>query len=212
MSKKTAARTTGKDDASHDQNCSGSHAAEDLDTLPKVRKYRTSILLDGADDERKLMRALGIRNRDAMRELVLQLSSVCGEGDEAAERKLNLMLNFIADAKPRDQIESFLLAQMAVTHVISMQYASLMVTSEVIMQLDSNDRVFGKALKAYVLQMEALKRHRTLDAQPPGVPREQNQEPRPLAITHIRENPIALLQKADVEIVSRPSPPRDVSS
>lgn len=215
MSKKTAARATGREDASHNQTCSGSDTAEDLYSLPNLRICGKYLMVEGgADSERKLMRALGIPSRDGMRALVAQLAHASAKDDEASEREVRLMLYFIADAEPRDQIETFLLAQMATTHVISMRYASRMVNSDLILQQDSADRIFSKATRAYAIQMEALKRHRTLDAQPLGAPRKQNQanqEPPPLAITHTRAVPMGILQKADVEIVSMPST-RDVDS
>ena len=153
------------------------------------------------------MRGLATRSRDVMRGLLAQLANASAKNRKADEGEVKLMLHFIVDAKPRDQIELFLLAQMAIAYAMSMRYANYLVNSDSIPQQDSGERIFTKALRTDLMQMEALKRYRTLEMHALGVAREQppeKQEAR-LAITDARAIPMEVLQKPEAAVVSIPS-------
>jgi hypothetical protein len=134
------------------------------------------IIVGGENGERKLTQALGMPNPQSMRALVIQLAKVTVRDGKGDEGELNLMLSFICEGKPRDQVEAFLLAQMAISHVMGMRYASFVTCSDNIAQQDSGERIFSKSIRTYAMQMEALKRYRTLELQPVGARREQTQE------------------------------------
>ena len=96
---------------------------------------------------------------------------------------------------------------MAIAYALSMRYANYVVNSDSIPQQDSGERIFTKALRTYLMQMEALKRYRTLEMHALGVAREpppEKQEAR-LAITDARAIPMEVLQKPEASVVSIPS-------
>jgi hypothetical protein len=142
-----------------------------------VRIAKNNVEIAGGENgERKLTKALGMPNPQSMRALVIQLAKVTMRDGKADEGELNLMISFICDGKPRDQVEAFLLAQMAISHVMGMRYANYVVNSDFIDQQDSGERIFSKSIRTYAMQMEALKRYRTLELQAAGARREQTPE------------------------------------
>jgi hypothetical protein len=206
MSKRTSTtRTFDKEAASHQQTGSGCDEAENLDTMPRLRMVGNQLeIVGGAEAERKLMRAFRTRSRDFVRGILAQLASATMKDKNAHERELKLTLDFVIANEPRDQIETFLLAQMAVTHVMAMRYANYMVNSETIPQQDSGERIFSKSLRTFSMQMEALQRHRTLEMHALDAAREQppeKQEAR-LAITDARQTPMEVLQRSDAALAS----------
>jgi hypothetical protein len=209
--KATAARATGKEDGSERATQLGSDASEHLGTLP-VRLHGTKLeIVGGEQGKRKLMRTLGIRSPEVLEGLLIQLAGATLKDGQADQSSLKLMLHFIADGRPRDLIETLLFAQMAIAHAMAARYASYTVGSENILQQDSGERIFSKAVRTFAMQMEALQRHRTLEMQALGVAREKPPDKleAPLAITDARAVPMEILQKPDAAVVSMPSE-RDV--
>ena len=54
-----------------------------------------------------------------------------------------------------------LAAQMAVTHMATMRFASRLAGADNVEQFESAERAYNKFARTYVAQMEALKRYRT---------------------------------------------------
>jgi hypothetical protein len=73
----------------------------------------------------------------------------------------NFALSVIKSIKPNDQLETMLAAQMAVTHMATMRFASRLARAESVEQCDSAERAYNKLARTFVTQMEALKRYRT---------------------------------------------------
>ena len=77
------------------------------------------------------------------------------------ERELNFMLSVVKGAKPKDQIEAMLAAQMAAVHMATMEFARRLANVENIAQQDSAERAFNKLARTFAAQVEALKRYRS---------------------------------------------------
>jgi hypothetical protein len=77
------------------------------------------------------------------------------------EPDLNFALSVIKNVKPNDQLETMLAAQMAVTHMATMMFASRLARANSVEQCDSAERAYNKLARTFVAQMEALKRYRT---------------------------------------------------
>src|SRR5271154_3789371 len=108
-----------------------------------------------------LMEALGTTDVDFVSGLVCQLAEAGSQGHQADESGLNFMLAVVKDAKPNDQLEAMLAAQMAVVHVTLMKFARHFNRIESLPQQDSAERALNKLARTFTTQMEALKRYRT---------------------------------------------------
>jgi hypothetical protein len=64
-------------------------------------------------------------------------------------------------AKPKDQFEAMLSAQIAAVHAATMTFARRLAHVETIPQQDSAERTLNKLARTYAMQMEALKHYRT---------------------------------------------------
>src|SRR5262249_36776513 len=64
-------------------------------------------------------------------------------------------------AKPKDQFEAMLAAQMAAVHTATMRFTRQLANVETIQQQDSAERALNKLARTFAMQMEALKRYRT---------------------------------------------------
>jgi hypothetical protein len=71
------------------------------------------------------------------------------------------MLSVVKGAKPKDQIEAMLAAQMAAVHTATMTFARRLANVENIAQQDSAERAFNKLARTFASQVEALKRYRS---------------------------------------------------
>lgn len=107
-----------------------------------------------------LMEAIGVMDADFLNCLLGQLANA-GSGPEIDETGLNFMLSVIKGAKPSDQFETMLAAQMAAIHLATMTFARRLALVETIPQQDSAERALNKLARTYATQMEALKRYRT---------------------------------------------------
>jgi hypothetical protein len=93
--------------------------------------------------------------------LIRQLAQAGSQGKEIDEAGLNFMLSVVKDAKPKDQLEAMLAAQMAAVHMATMTFAQRLARLENIPQQDSAWRAFNQLTRTFAMQMEALKRYRT---------------------------------------------------
>jgi hypothetical protein len=104
-----------------------------------------------------LREALGSTSDEFVNALILQLENARSRQDP----DLNFALSVIKSIKPNDQLETMLAAQMAVTHMATMRFASRLAGADNVEQFESAERAYNKFARTYVAQMEALKRYRT---------------------------------------------------
>jgi hypothetical protein len=104
-----------------------------------------------------LREALGSTSDEFVNALILQLENARSRQDP----DLNFALSVIKSIKPNDQLETMLAAQMAVTHMATMRFASRLAGADNVEQFESAERAYNKLARTYVAQMEALKRYRT---------------------------------------------------
>jgi hypothetical protein len=93
--------------------------------------------------------------------LISQLADAGTRRRKVDERELNFMLSVVKGAKPKDQIEAKLAAQMAAVHTATMTFAGRLANVENIAQQDSAERAFNKLARTFAAQVEALKRYRS---------------------------------------------------
>ena len=93
--------------------------------------------------------------------LISQLADAGTRGRKVGERELNFMLAVVKGAKPKDQMEAMLAAQMAAAHMATMAFAHRLANVENIAQQDSAERAFNKLARTFAAQVQALKRYRS---------------------------------------------------
>jgi len=108
-----------------------------------------------------LLEALGTADGDFGLGILGQLISAATHDGKINEHELNFMLSIVKGIKPTDQLEAMLGAQMAAVHVTAMRSARHFSMVETLPQQDSAERVLNKIMRTFIMQMEALKRHRT---------------------------------------------------
>jgi hypothetical protein len=99
-----------------------------------------------------LMEALGATDADFLNGLLRQLANA-GSGPETDEAGLNFMLSVIKGAKPTDQLETMLAAQMAAIHMATMTFARRLANVETIPQQDSAERALNKLARRCLIQL-----------------------------------------------------------
>jgi hypothetical protein len=70
------------------------------------------------------------------------------------------MISAVAEIKPRDTIERMLSVQMAATHVAMIRSGRWLSSAETVEQVNAHYSGYTKLARAYVAQMEALRKHR----------------------------------------------------
>ena len=93
--------------------------------------------------------------------LISQLADAGTRRRKVGERELNFMLAVVKGAKPKDQMETMLAAQMAAVHMATMALARRLANAENIAQQDSAERAFNRLARTFAAQVEALKRYRS---------------------------------------------------
>lgn len=111
--------------------------------------------------EALLMEALATTDPCFVAVLVTQLSYAGSQGRKVDERELNFMLSVVKGAKPKDQMEAMLAAQMAAVHMATMTFARRLAHVQTLPQQDSAERALNKLARTFAAQVEALKRYRT---------------------------------------------------
>jgi hypothetical protein len=107
------------------------------------------------------MEAIGAKDSDFADGLLSQIFNVASQGGDVDQRRLNFMLSVVKNAKPKDQVEAMLAAQLAAVHMATMTFARRLAHVENISQQDSTERTFNKLVRTFAAQMEALKRYRS---------------------------------------------------
>ena len=138
------------------------------DNTPRIKvsvdKKATAISLDHPDElvgHALLTQALGTVDSDFVIGLLTQLGSATSQDQRPNESAINFLLSVIKGAKPKDQFEVMLAAQMAVVHTATMTFTRRLANVETIQQQDSAERALNKLARTFAMQMEALKRYRT---------------------------------------------------
>jgi hypothetical protein len=97
--------------------------------------------------------------------LLHQLANASRAGKDLTARELNAMVAMTHAIGPRDPTEVLLAAQMAAIHQATMVAARRLNHVDTIDQQDSASNMFNKLARTFVLQLEALKRHRATGEQ-----------------------------------------------
>ena len=127
-------------------------------------KKATAIRLDNPDDligTALLTEAIGTVDGDFVIGLLTQLGNATSQDQRPNESAINFLLSVIKGAKPKDQFEAMLAAQMAAIHTATMTFTRRLANVETIQQQDSAERALNKLARTFAMQMEALKRYRT---------------------------------------------------
>ena len=122
--------------------------------------HSTKVILEHRDDViciSLLREALGSASDAFVDGVIRQLENARSPHDP----DLNFALSIIKNIKPNDQLETMLAAQMAVTHIATMMFASRLARANNVEQFESAERAYNKLARTFVAQMEALKRYRT---------------------------------------------------
>ena len=81
-------------------------------------------------------------------------------GGEYCEGRLNFMLGVINEIKPRDALETMLAAQLTSVHMAAADASMRLANAETTQQRESAERELNRLTRTFVLQIEALDRHR----------------------------------------------------
>ena len=139
-------------------------AAENTPRIKVSQKKGTAISLDHPDGlvgYALLTEALGTVDGYFVNGLLAQLSNATSQDQRPNESAINFLLSVIKGAKPKDQFEAMLAAQMAAVHTATMRFTRQLANVETIQQQDSAERALNKLARTFAMQMEALKRYRT---------------------------------------------------
>ncbi len=107
------------------------------------------------------MELLGITDENFFHGLISQLRNAGTTQDKPSELRINFMLSVIRGIAPKDQVEIMLAAQMAVIQMATMTIGGEFLRSDLLLVLNSYERVLNKLARTFSAQMEALKRYRT---------------------------------------------------
>lgn len=110
---------------------------------------------------RLLAEALGTSDADFVNGVLGQLGGLARRNGQIDEAELNFLISVVKDAKPRDQFEAMLAAQMAVVHKLAMAVPQRLRDVAFAPQPDGVLNDFIKLTRTYAVQLEALKRYRT---------------------------------------------------
>jgi hypothetical protein len=80
------------------------------------------------------MESLGTVDRDFVDGLLIQLGNATSQDQRPNESAINFLLSVIKGAKPKDQFEAMLSAQMAAIHMATMTFARRLANVETIQQ------------------------------------------------------------------------------
>lgn len=108
--------------------------------------------------------ALGTRSESTARTFLIQLTELCGkvwhpdaggDGDWFPDEvELNMILNFVAGIKPRNEMEAALGAQMVAVHLMQMRLSSRALRGGYVIPEDA--AIASKLARTFVMQTDAL--------------------------------------------------------
>jgi hypothetical protein len=136
--------------------------------VPRVKVLNgnelTSFSLDHPDSAvacELLAEALGTASWDFVSELIQQLAYTGSRGRRVDAAVLNFMLDVVKGAKPKDELEALLAAQMAVVHLRFMTFGMQLNQAATLAQQSNAEGALNKLARTFAMQMEARKRYRT---------------------------------------------------
>jgi len=110
--------------------------------------------------------ALGTRSDSTAKTFLFHLAGLCSQNWQPSEesggewcpdeRELNMILNFVAGIKPKNEMEAALAAQMVAVHLMQMRLSSRALAGGHIHA--ANAAMAGKLARTFVMQIEALSR------------------------------------------------------
>jgi hypothetical protein len=114
---------------------------------------------DRADDYKKVMEALGTTDLDFAKGIYRQLISASSRSEGSIDVvALLFSLAAIKGKKSKDQFQAMLVAQAAVTHVLTMKHATLLGQADDLTILEPAERAYNKLARTFILQLEAINR------------------------------------------------------
>lgn len=115
-----------------------------------------------ADDCARIMEMLGTTDLDFAKGIYAQLISVSTIADGRLDAVgLFFSLAAIKGKSPKDQFQAMLVAQAAVTHVLTMKSASQLARADHLAIRDSAERAYNKLARTFIMQLDALNRMET---------------------------------------------------
>jgi hypothetical protein len=112
-----------------------------------------------ADDFARLMEILGTTDPDFAKGLYAQLISASSRGDGAFDAVgLFFSLAAVKGKKPKDQFHTMLVAQAAVTHVLTMKQAGQLAQADHLALQDSAERAYNKLARTFIMRLDAINR------------------------------------------------------
>lgn len=118
----------------------------------------------------RIMKALATRNPHFADGFLHQLQTVATGPAGVSERDINFILAVIEQIGPRDQLETMLAFQMAITQMACARAGHALLHAQTIMQEDHAHRVYNKLSRTYVDQIRGLDEHRDDKPAPPPDP------------------------------------------
>ncbi|MBR0718574.1 hypothetical protein [Bradyrhizobium liaoningense] len=131
--------------------------------VPRIKFSSRGFAIDHPDaeaGERLMADALGVTDREAMQGILTQLVKASVNGRKPDKADLALMISMVKSIKPRDSIEAMLVAQMVSVHVTAMRCAYRLARTDDPAGQDSAARAFGRLVRTFPAQVEALTRYR----------------------------------------------------
>jgi hypothetical protein len=117
---------------------------------------------NGTDDCARIMEMLGTTDLDFAKGIYAQLISASSRADGRYDAVgLFFSLAAIKGKKPKNQFQAMLVAQAAVTHVLTMQHATQLARADHLAIQDSAERAYNKLARTFIMQLEALDRLET---------------------------------------------------
>ena len=147
------------------QKCLDRDAVQPAPRLLKVKSNggATGLELDHPDarvGEALLAEALGTTDFDFLHGLIRQIANAAAPDGRHGEDRLNFLLSLVKGARPMDQLEAMLAAQMAAVHMSIMALGRRLAEVDSAPERDSIASAFNKCARTFASQLEALKRHR----------------------------------------------------
>ncbi|HEV7821426.1 MAG TPA: hypothetical protein VGO84_09610 [Burkholderiales bacterium] len=137
---------------------------------PRIQLSPDGISIDHPDlelGEALMAGAFGVADRDAMYGMLGQLVRASMKGRKPDVLNLAFMISMVESIKPRDAVEAMLVAQMVSVHVMAMQCAYRLASTNDFARQDSAARALGRLTRTFPAQIEALTRYRNNGA--PGI-------------------------------------------
>jgi hypothetical protein len=115
-----------------------------------------------ADDCARIMEVLGTTDPDFAKGIYAQLIDASHRADGKYDAvALFFSLAALKGKKPRDQFQAMLVAQAAITHVLTMKQATQLAQADHLAIQDSAERAYNKLARTFIMQLEALNRLET---------------------------------------------------